>query len=257
STTQEVPVSWRADGSYLITGGLGDLGLSVARWMVEQGARRLILMGRTKLPPRTRWNSAEAGSRLADQIAAIRELEGLGACVHLASVDVADEGQLGAFLNEFRAEGWPPIRGVIHAAGVLQDGLLLQLDAAALNSVLRPKMMGGWLLHRLLEDAHLDFFVLFSSAGSLLGQPGQGNYAAANAFLDALAHHRRAQGQPALSINWGAWSGLGFADTSGGRRLAARLALLGIRSIAPKQALEVLERLLRQESPQVMAVPVD
>jgi acyl carrier protein len=146
---------------------------------------------------------------------------------------------------------------VVHAAGVLQDGLLVQLDAAALNSVLRPKMMGGWLLHRLLADAPLDFFVLFSSAGSLLGQPGQGNYAAANAFLDALAHHRRAQGLPALSINWGAWSGLGFADTAGGRRLAARLALLGIKSIAPAQALEVLERLLRQGSTQVAAVPVD
>jgi acyl transferase domain-containing protein/acyl carrier protein len=257
STTQEAPLSWRTDGSYLITGGLGDLGLSVARWMVEQGARRLILMGRTKLPPRALWNSAEAGSQLADQIAAIRELEGLGACVHLASVDVADEGQLGAFLDEFRAEGWPPIRGVVHAAGVLQDGLLVQLDAAALDSVLRPKMMGGWLLHRLLKDAPLDFFVLFSSAGSLLGQPGQGNYAAANAFLDALAHHRRALGKPALSINWGAWSGLGFAETAGGKRLAARLALAGIKSIAPAPALEAMERLLRQGSTQIAVVSVD
>ena len=135
--------------------------------------------------------------------------------MHLASVDVADEAQISAFLQEFGAEGWPPIRGVVHAAGVLQDGLLLQLDQAALNTVLRPKMMGGWLLHRLLEDAPLDFFVLFSSAGSLLGQPGQGNYAAANAFLDALAHHRKAQGRPALSVNWGAWADLGFADTAG------------------------------------------
>ena len=122
-----------------------------------------------------------------------------------------------------------------------------QLDQAALNTVLRPKVMGGWLLHRLLEDAPLDFFVLFSSAGSLLGQPGQGNYAAANAFLDALAHHRRAQGRPALSVNWGAWAELGFADTAGGKRLAARLALVGIRSMAPRQALEVLERMLRQD----------
>ncbi|MGO9606246.1 MAG: beta-ketoacyl synthase N-terminal-like domain-containing protein [Candidatus Binataceae bacterium] len=257
SAAQEAPFSWRSDGSYLITGGLGDLGLSVARWMVEQGARRLILLGRTQIPPRARWNSAEAGSRLAHQIAAIREMEALGACVHLASVDVASEKQLSAFLDEFRADGWPPIRGVIHAAGVLQDGLLVQLDPAALNSVLRPKMTGGWLLHRLLENTPLDFFVLFSSAGSLLGQPGQGNYAAANAFLDALAHHRRAQGQPALSINWGAWSGLGFADTAGGKRLAARLALLGIDGIASVQALEVLERLLRQGSTQVAVVPVD
>jgi myxalamid-type polyketide synthase MxaE and MxaD len=253
----QAPLSWRTDGSYLITGGLGDLGLCVAHWMVEQGARRLILLARTKLPPRAHWNSAEAGSRLAHQIAAIRRLEALGASVHLASVDVADEGQLGAFIDEFRTEGWPPIRGVVHAAGVLRDGLLMQLDAAALNAVLRPKMIGGWLLHRLLQDAPLDFFVLFSSAGSLLGQPGQGNYAAANAFLDALAHHRKAQNHPALSINWGAWGGLGFAETTGGQRLAARLALAGIDSIAPAQALEVLKRLLREGSTQVAAVPVD
>ncbi|HKM48551.1 MAG TPA: beta-ketoacyl synthase N-terminal-like domain-containing protein [Terriglobales bacterium] len=255
--TQPAPLSWRADCSYLITGGLGELGLSVARRMVEQGARRLILMGRTKLPPRARWNSAEAGSLLAHRIAAIRELEALGASVHLAAVDVGDEGQLCGYIDEYRAEGWPPIRGVVHAAGVLQDGLLVQLDAAAMDSVLRPKMIGGWLLDQLLKDDPLDFFVLFSSAGSLLGQPGQGNYAAANAFLDALAHHRRALGKPALSVNWGAWSGLGFAETAGGKRLAARLAIAGIRSIAPAQALEVMERLLRQGSTQVAAVPVD
>jgi len=257
STTQESPLRWRPDGSYLISGGLGELGLLVARWMVEQGARRLILLGRTKLPPRSNWSSLETGSRLAHQIAAIRELEALGTSVHLAPVDVADEEQLSGFLGEFCREGWPPIRGVVHAAGVLQDGLLVQLDAAQLNTVLRPKVIGGWLLHRLLEDAPLDFFVLFSSAGSLLGQAGQGNYAAANAFLDALAHHRKAQGQPAMSINWGAWGDLGFADTPGGKRLAARLALLGIRSMAPEQALEVLKRQLGQGSTQVVAVPVD
>lgn len=257
SATEGSTLRWRPDGSYLITGGLGDLGLLVARWMVGQGARRLILLGRTRLPPRPRWRSVETGSRCAHQIAAIRELEGLGASVHLASVDVADEGQLSAFLDEFRAEGWPPIRGVVHAAGVLQDGLLSQLDTAALNAVLRPKVVGGWLLHRLLADAPLDFFVLFSSAGSLLGQPGQGNYAAANAFLDALAHHRRAQGQPALSINWGAWAELGFAATTGGRRLAKHLALHGIRSLAPELALKVLERLLRLGSTQVAVVPVN
>jgi myxalamid-type polyketide synthase MxaE and MxaD len=257
SATQAPPLRWRTDGSYLISGGLGDLGLLVARWMVEQGARRLILLGRTRLPPRSNWSSVETGSRLTRQITAIRELESLGACVHLASVDVADKGELSGFLDEFRADGWPPIRGVVHAAGVLQDGLLVQLDAAALNTVLRPKVMGGWLLHHLLQDDPLDFFILFSSAGSVLGQPGQGNYAAANAFLDALAHHRQAQGQPALSINWGAWAGEGFADSVGGKRLAARLALLGISSMAPKKALEILGRLLGQSASQVLAVSVN
>jgi NAD(P)-dependent dehydrogenase (short-subunit alcohol dehydrogenase family) len=257
SSARETPLRWRSDGSYLITGGLGDLGLKVARWMVSQGARRLILLGRTQLPPRSNWNSQEAGSHLARQIASIRELEESGASVHLVSADVADEKQMRAFVDQFQAEGWPPIRGVVHAAGVLHDGLVLQLDTAAMNKVLRPKMVGGWLLHRLLREAPLDFFVVFSSAGSLIGQPGQGNYAAANSFLDALAHHRKAQGLPALSINWGAWAELGFAETEGGRSLSRRLALLGIRSMPPKLALEVMDRLLREAATQVVALPVN
>ena len=177
--------------------------------------------------------------------------------MHLVSADVADENQMSAFVDQFQAEGWPPIRGVVHAAGVLHDGLLLQLDTAAMNKVLRPKMVGGWILHRLLREAPLDFFVVFSSAGSLIGQPGQGNYAAANSFLDALAHHRKAQGLPALSINWGAWAELGFAETEGGRSLSRRLALLGIRSMPPKLALEVMDRLLRETATQVVALPVN
>jgi NAD(P)-dependent dehydrogenase (short-subunit alcohol dehydrogenase family)/acyl carrier protein len=257
SSARETPLRWRADGSYLITGGLGDLGLKVARWMVSQGARRLILLGRTQLPPRSSWNSQEAGSHLARQVAAIRELEDSGASVHLIAADVADEKQMSAFVDRFQAEGWPPIRGVVHAAGVLQDGLLLQLDGAAMNKVLRPKMVGGWILHRLLREIPLDFFVVFSSAGSLIGQPGQGNYAAANSFLDALAYHRKAEGLPALSINWGAWAELGFAETEGGRSLTRRLALLGIRSMPPKLALEVMDRLLRETATQVVALPVN
>jgi acyl carrier protein len=225
--------------------------------MVVQGARRLILLGRTKLPPRSKWNTIEAGTRSARQIAAIRELEDLGTSVHLVSADVADEKQLSAFVEQYRVEGWPPIRGVVHAAGVLEDRLLLQLDGAAMNKVLRPKMIGGWLLHRLLRDAPLDFFVVFSSAGSLMGQPGQGNYAAANAFLDALAHHRRALGLPALSINWGAWAESGFAQTAGGRLLTKRLALLGITAMPPTRALEVMGRLLGEDATQVVAVPVN
>ena len=253
----KTPLRLRPDGSYLITGGLGELGLKVAGWMIAQGARRLILLGRTKLPPRSSWDSLEVDGLLARQIAAIRKFEALGVSVHPVSTDVANENQLAAFLEQFRAEGWPPIRGVVHAAGVLCDGLLLQLDAAAMNAVMRPKMLGGWLLHRHLREAPLDFFVVFSSAGSLMGQLGQGNYAAANAFLDALAHCRRAQGLPALSINWGPWADLGFADTEGGRRLTKSLELLGIRSLPPDRALKLMERLLHEDATQVAAIPVN
>jgi len=178
---------WRSDGSYLITGGLGDLGLLVARWMVEQGARRLILLARAPLPPRCDWHEVKSGSRLAEQIGAIRELEAMGASVHHTSVDVADEAQLRSFLETYRREAWPPIRGVIHAAGVVENRTILEMDADALKAVLRPKVAGGWLLHRLLAEDPLEFFVLFSSATSLLGSPRLAHYAAANAFLDALA----------------------------------------------------------------------
>jgi myxalamid-type polyketide synthase MxaE and MxaD len=245
---------WRADGSYLITGGLGGLGLQVARWMVEQGARRVILLGRTQFPPRAEWSQIDPSSRMAGQIAAIRQLETLGASVHLAAADVSDAAQLGAFLETFRREAWPPICGVVHAAGVLQDQILLQLEAAALAEVFRAKVVGGWLLHQMLADAELDFFVLFSSAAALLGSAGQGNYAAANAFLDALAHHRRALGQPALSINWGPWAEVGMASRA---NRGGRLALQGIGSIPPEQGLALFGRLLGQSLIQVGVMPID
>ena len=248
------PLRWHADGSYLITGGRGDLGFEVARWMVGQGARRLVMLNRTPLPPRAGWGGVEQDSRAAKQIAAIRQLEALGASVHVAAVDIADETQFADFLEEFRREGWPPIRGVVHTAGVLDDRTALNLDADALNTTWRPKVTGSWLLHRLLQDAPLDFFVLFSSAASLIGSPGQANYAAANAYMDALAHYRRAKGRPALSINWGAWSEVGLAAQA---MRGGRLALRGFGSIEPKQGIEILEQLLKHDAAQVGVLPLD
>lgn len=256
SIEQQPTFRWRPDGTYLITGGLGDLGLLVARWMVEQGARRLILLGRTQLPPRAAWREVETGGRLAQQITAVRDLEALGASIHLAAVDVADEERLRAFLDEFRAEGWPPIRGVVHLAGVVEGQPLLALNPATFNPVLRPKTVGSWLLHCLLRDDPLDFFVLFSSAASLLGVmgQGQGSYAAANAFLDSLAHHRLLQGLPALSLNWGPWSQIGLAARY---ERTERLARRGIDSIAPEQGLATLEQLFQASTAQVVVMPVN
>jgi thioesterase domain-containing protein/acyl carrier protein len=161
---------------------------------------------------------------------------------------------MAAFLEGYRNEGWPPVRGVIHAAGVLQDQAVLQLDAAALAAVFRTKVLGGWLLHRLLDDDPLDFFVLFSSAAALLGSAGQAHYAAANAFLDALAHLRRAEGKPASSLAWGPWAEIGMAAQAGrGESLARR----GLGSLRPEEGLDLLGRLLARDPVHAGIVPVD
>jgi len=249
-------VQLRSDAAYLITGGLGGIGVEVARWLAQHGARRLVLLGRTPLPPRVEWDQIQ-DVRRRRMTQAVRELEALGVSVHYAAVDVADEDQLRSFLGQYQREGWPPIRGLIHAAGVIDDRLLTQLDAESLRAVMRPKAVGGWLLHRLFEDQPLDFFVLFSSVGSLLGQMGQGSYAAANAFLDALARYRCARGLPALSINWGAWSGLGFAATAGGQRVISHLATQGMASFSAQQGLEALAHLLLSDTPEAVVLPID
>ncbi|MBN2309702.1 MAG: SDR family NAD(P)-dependent oxidoreductase, partial [Candidatus Hydrogenedentes bacterium] len=249
-----MPLRCRADATYLLTGGFGGLGLSVARWLIGRGARRLILMARTPLPPRGDWAAVEPGSPVAARIDAVRELEALGASVHVAAVDVADAQALAAFLDAFNAEQWPPIRGVVHMAGVLHDHLLAQMDVASFDLVFKPKVTGALNLHRLLAGAPLDFFVLFSSAASMLGSVGQANYAAANAFLDALAQYRRSQGLPALAVNWGPWAGVGMAarpDRGG------RMAEQGMKSLEPALACEALGTALELGTPQLGVFDVD
>ncbi len=189
-------VRFDPEGSYLMTGGLGGLGLAVAGWMVERGARRLVLVGR-------RGASGAAREKLG-------QMEAAGAEIEVARADVANRQQLASVLDRIRRSA-SPLLGVVHAAGVLDDGILLEQDAARFAGVMAPKVRGSWNLHLLTRDDPLDFFVLFSSIASFLGSPGQGSYAAANAFLDALAHHRRAAGLPASSINWGPWAEVGLA----------------------------------------------
>jgi myxalamid-type polyketide synthase MxaE and MxaD len=232
-------VAVHGDGGYLITGGLGGLGLAVAGWLVERGARHLALLGRR--------GPSEAARE------AIARLEAAGTKVMVLQADLAEAGEAARALEEI-GRRMPPLRGVVHAAGLLDDKTLLQLDEERLRAVLRPKVAGAWHLHGLTAGAPLDLFVLFSSVASLLGSPGQGNYAAANAFLDALAHLRRAQGLPAVSINWGPWSDVGLAVAPGrGERLAQR----GLGTLAPDQALAALERVLERGDAQVAVVPFD
>jgi acyl carrier protein len=177
-----------------------------------------------------------------------------GIQVMVARTDVTQAPQLAAALADI-AQRLPPLRGVIHAAAVLDDGILLQLTPERFRTVMAPKIQGAWNLHTLTQDQPLDFFMLFSSMASVIGSPGQANYSAANAFLDALAHHRQRQGRPGLSINWGPWAEVGQAAAQANR--GERLALRGIASITPEQGMEALGALLRAAPPQVGVVTLD
>jgi NAD(P)-dependent dehydrogenase (short-subunit alcohol dehydrogenase family)/acyl carrier protein len=248
------PPAFRADGSYLITGGLGGLGLAVARWMVERGARRLILMSRTALSERSTWRAAGERHPMRARIDAVRALEAMGATVHTAAIDVADAGALDAYFTRYRQESWPPIRGVVHAAGVIRDRLMMKMTPEQLDAVMRPKVDGAWNLHALLREEPLDHFVLFSSASSLLGTIGQANYAAANAFMDALAHERRARGLTATSINWGPWAEIGLAAKS---KTGDGAAQPGMLDIDPAAGLDVFGLLLARSPAQAAVLPLD
>nr|AAF62883.1 epoD [Sorangium cellulosum] len=237
----ESGVAIRADGTYLVTGGLGGLGLSVAGWLAEQGAGHLVLVGRS-------------GAVSAEQQTAVAALEAHGARVTVARADVADRAQIERILREVTASGMP-LRGVVHAAGILDDGLLMQQTPARFRAVMAPKVRGALHLHALTREAPLSFFVLYASGAGLLGSPGQGNYAAANTFLDALAHHRRAQGLPALSIDWGLFADVGLA--AGQQNRGARLVTRGTRSLTPDEGLWALERLLDGDRTQAGVMPFD
>jgi thioester reductase-like protein len=234
-------VVFQSDGTYLITGGLGALGLKIARWMVEQGARQLVLISR-------RGVSSKAQETLS-------QLEQAGARLLVAQADVSNEEDMVRVLKEVSAS-MPALRGIVHAAGVLDDGILLQQDWKRFTRVMAPKVKGAWNLHLLAQNLPLDFFVVFSSAASLLGSPGQGNYAAANAFMDILAHYRRFLGLPGLSINWGPWGDSGMAATFSERN-QTRLAAQGMSTIAPEQGLQVLEQVLGQTLAQVGVLPFE
>jgi NADPH:quinone reductase-like Zn-dependent oxidoreductase/acyl carrier protein len=237
--TQETVVPVTGDGSYLVTGGTRGLGLAVAEWLVEQGARNLLLIARRQ--------------PAADALARIAQMEAAGVHVEVAIADVADAAALEQALAGSRG-GIAALRGVVHAAGVLRDGMLASQEWDEFHQVLAPKVEGAWNLHRLTQAAPLDFFVLFSSIASLLGGAGQGNHAAANAFEDALALARRAAGQPAISINWGSWSDIGSAARPD---LAKRRAEIGLEDFTPDEGLALFERILVAAPAQIAAARID
>ncbi|ARV62851.1 short-chain dehydrogenase [Nostocales cyanobacterium HT-58-2] len=226
------------DSTYLITGGLGALGLKAAQWLVEQGAKQLVLTGR-------RQPTAEAQT-------AITHLEKMGAKVLAAQADITQEQDLLHLLKQVQAT-MPPLRGIIHAAGIVEYKTLPSLQWQSLEAVLRPKVIGTWLLHEFTQNIQLDFFVVFSSIASVWGSKGQAHYAAANAFLDSFAHYRQGQGMPTLGVNWGPWGGGGMAS----EEAQSWLTRTGIGVLQPEQALTALGLLLGSNTVQATVAQVD
>jgi acyl transferase domain-containing protein/acyl carrier protein/protein-L-isoaspartate O-methyltransferase len=240
----------RGDGAYLITGGLGRLGLLVAGWLAQQGARHLVLLGRRGLTADLSHNTIQPDEARDARVAAIRAIEGLGATVEIVAADVGDDALMDSVLSRFGATA-PQLRGVVHAAGAFAFRPLHQVVLADLRAEYRCKVMGSWVLHRGTIEHDLDFFVLFSSGASVWGVKGLAPYGAANQFLDGLAHYRRSLGLPAISINWGLWAG---SSSSEANRSAA---LGGVKGMESEPALRAFGELLNGGPPQVVVAAID
>jgi acyl transferase domain-containing protein/acyl carrier protein len=251
------PLTIAADATYLITGGLGSLGLRLADWLTTQGAKHLVLTSRTGLPERSTWANIPPASEIGKRIAAVRALEERGAEIYVAKADVADENRMSGLWEELGRDH-PPLRGIIHAAGILGAHELVDLKAEECHEVLRSKVKGAWVLHQFAQARKgapdkLDFFVLFSSGAAVWGSHGLGSYAAANHFLDALAQHRAALELPALSVNWGWWEGDGLVSEG----LAQLFGRIGLKGLPSEHALEALAYLLETGATQKIVAAVD
>ena len=233
--------SLQDDATYLITGGLGGFGLAVARWMADKGARHIVLLGRSGI------TTEEARST-------INALRHRGVEVVVERADVSKRKDLVRVVGHIKAS-MPPLRGIVHAAMVLDDGILLQLNADRFKRVMDPKALGAWHLHTITTSVPLDFFVLFSSVTTMMGSPGQANYVAANAFLDALAHLRHSMNLPALTVNWGHLSGTGYVARH--VEIAKHLEASGIRGFTAPQALDIMERLMLRKKTQAVVMDID
>ena len=238
--TEAAPVV-RPDRAYLVTGGFGAIGLRLAARLADLGAGRIALVGRS-------------GPK-AQALAEIKALRAEGAQVSVLQGDVTDSASIETVLAMLRTMGLP-IGGVFHAAGILDDATLIDMDEDRFRRVVDPKLVGAMALHRATLDDPIEQFVMFSSAAALFGTPGQSNYAAANAALDALANYRHGQGLPALSVNWGPWAEAGMAHSveSGVEQLWASM---GIRAIAPKSAFDTLELLMQSGTAQALVLNAD
>jgi acyl transferase domain-containing protein/D-arabinose 1-dehydrogenase-like Zn-dependent alcohol dehydrogenase/acyl carrier protein len=231
------PLQPQSDRSYLITGGLGALGLHTASYLAQLGAGDIVLIGRRTPDSAIRQEIDEIAERYHCRI-------------HTFAADMGDEGQVGDLLKHIRAK-LPPLDGVAHLAGVIDDALLTQQSQDRFETALTPKAYGAWHLHRLTKNDDLQFFIVYSSGASVLGSPGQANYATANAVLDGLVAFRRSQGLPATGVNWGPWAQGGMASSDAAR---ANLGARGLIPLEPTAALNALGEVVAHGIGQAVAI---
>ncbi|MBV9300237.1 MAG: SDR family NAD(P)-dependent oxidoreductase, partial [Verrucomicrobia bacterium] len=229
------------EGCYLITGAFGGFGKVLARWLVDHGARHLVLTSRT-------------AASTPDAETFVQSLRERGAKVRVVRADISSAEDVTCLMAEIQSVG-PPLKGLFHLAMVIDDAPIISLTRERVRSVMAPKALGAWLLHESTRDMDLDCFVMFSSVSSIFGNPAQGSYGAANAFLDSLAHHRRASGLPALTVNWGVLGGEGYVARN--KRVAEFLARQGTTELSPEEVMAVLESSLAAGATQLMAIRVD
>ncbi len=232
------------DGSYLVTGGLGGVGLVVAEWLASRGAARIVLLGRTALPPRAQWDDPDLSDQQRGRIDAVRRIESRGAEIRTAALDVSNTTALQQLRFDLLQTDWGPVRGILHGAMDQQFGLLQSMDDEALEAMMRSKIGGAEALWSTFGDDRPDFMVLFSSLAALLGERGQGAYAASNTVLDAWTTRRRLEGAPVSVVNWGAWDNTGLAGTRGGALVTEGLRARGVLPVAPVDATRALGNVL-------------
>lgn len=235
------PVRIDPNASYLIAGGLGMIGRSITKWLIREGAKHIVITGRSATPETA--------------VALFNPGELQRADIRIVKADISREAEAVALLRTIETQ-LPPLKGIVHAAGVLDDGILANLAWPSFETVFHSRVYGSWLLHHYTQQLNLDFFLLNSSLLSLLGSAGQGNYTASSAFMDSLAGHRRLHGKPGTAINWCAWSEGGLATKSGARG-EAMWSSLGVEYISPDTAMQAFDRLMQMQTDQIALAVAD
>ena len=248
-----VTAKYPRNKSYLITGGLGDLGFLAAQHLINCGAQHIILQIRHNLPDRKNWSQIDLSTDIGQKIQKIKTLEETGATLYIVTTDITQIDAIKKMANAHIKKGFPEIKGVIHCAGTVRDNLVYNMSRADIDYVFATKVNASWALHEAFDD-QLDMFILFSSYAAVYGSSGQSNYAAANGFMDSLSAYRHQKNMSCLSINFGPWSDIGMAAKLNINHYFERI---GIHLISPENGMKVFDMLFDIQESQIIVSPTD